>query len=154
MQNHYRFLLFSDFFPIRPERLLVFIVTADIILFILQRVGQILLRDIVMRIVVRIEIMLSLVWVVLAVVMLILQLTRNRAGIAAADVLHGGVDRHIGGVGLRRVADQDHRVRQRDPRFRQADRLGDIDAGFHDRNELRIGEPDVLAGADHESSAG
>ena len=98
--------------------------------------------------------MLSLVWVVLAVEMLILQLTRNRAGIAAADVLHGGVDRHIGGVGLRRVADQDHRVRQRDPRFRQADRLGDIDAGFHDRDQLRIGEPDVLAGADHQSAAG
>ena len=51
MQNHNRFLLLSDFFPIRPERLLVFIVTADIILFILQRVGKILLHDIVMRIV-------------------------------------------------------------------------------------------------------
>ena len=88
---------------------------------------------------VRIEVVLTLVRVVLTVVVHILQLTRNGTDIAAPDVAHGGVDRADSRVGLRRVADHDDRVRERNPRFGKSDRKRNIDAGFDDRDQLRIG---------------
>ena len=69
----------------------------------------------------------------------VLQLTRNGTDIAAPDVAHGGVDRADSRVGLRRVADHDDRVRERNPRFGKSDRKRNIDAGFDDRDQLRIG---------------
>ena len=77
---------FFYFFPIRLERLLVFVVTVVIINAVLYRVGQVLLIGVVVWIIVRIDVMLPLVLVVLAVVVLVLKLTRNGACFSAADI--------------------------------------------------------------------
>ena len=76
--------LFGLFFvfnpvPVRLERLLVFVVSEAVIFSVLNRVGQVLLIGVVVGVVVRIDVMLAFVGVVLAVVVHILELARNRS---------------------------------------------------------------------------
>ena len=87
LKRRLKFLFFVFYLiPIRFERLLVFVVAEVVINAVFYRVGQVLLRCVVVRIAVRVQIMLPLVLVVLAVVVLVLKLTRNGACSAAADI--------------------------------------------------------------------
>ena len=83
----------NNFIPIRLERLLGFVVAVVIIYGVQKIIGQVLLADIMIWIAVRIAVVLSFVLVVLAVKVLVLELTRYGADIAAPNFRDCGVNR-------------------------------------------------------------
>ena len=90
---------------------------------------------------------------VLAVEVLVLQLSGNGAYLSGADVGERSVNGKVGGIGFGSGCHQHHRVGKGNPRLGKSHHECRVNTGFHDRNELRIGKSDVLAGADHQPSA-
>ena len=90
------FLLYSC--PIFSCRLFGFVIAEIIVTAVLECVGQILLVNPMMLIIVSVFIKLTFVGVILAVIMHILQLTGYGACFACGNVLHGGVNCVVSGV--------------------------------------------------------
>ena len=84
----------------------------------------------------------------------VLQMGRDIPQLACADIGHSCVDPADGGIGLWRCGQQDHRLCQRDTGFRQAQHIGGIYAGLHNRDGLRIGQPHIFRRNDHDAAAG
>ena len=133
-----------DALPIGARRLLGLVVTVFIIVLSLQLIGQVLLLHPMTRVAVRILVAL-LTLEARAVGMDVLQLTRDGPRLPCPNVGDRGVDGHDNGVGLRRRGQQQHCLRQRQPRLRQAELKRAVHAGFHDHGRLRIGKADILA---------
>ena len=90
------------------ESLLVFIITGDIVLPVLDGVGQVLLGGPVVGVVMRVEVVLPLDLGVGAVVMLVLQLARDGPGAPGLNVRNGGIDASWAELDLGAVATSDH----------------------------------------------
>ena len=60
----------------------------------------------------------------------------------------------MGGVGLGRGSHQHHGIRQRQTGLRQTDGVGNVNSGLDDGDDLRPGQADILARADHQTAAG
>ena len=133
-----------DALPVGTRRLLGLVVTVFIIVLSLQLIGQVLLLHPMTRVAVRILVAL-LTLEARAVGMDVLQLTRDGPRLPCPNVGDRGVDGHDNGVGLRRRGQQQHCLRQRQPRLRQAELKRAVHAGFHDHGRLRIGKADILA---------
>ena len=84
----------------------------------------------------------------------ILQMARDAAHGAVLDILHGGNDGVVAGVGFRRGGQQDGRLCQGEPCLRQAQLHRRIHAGFRHHNGLRISKADILTGNDQQAAAG
>ena len=74
------------------ESLLVFIIAGDIVLPVLDGVGQVLLGGPVVGVVMRVEVVLPLDLGVRAVVVLVLQMARDGSGAPGLNVCNGGID--------------------------------------------------------------
>ena len=121
---------------------------------VFQSIGKVLLVNPAVWVVVGVEVELALDRLVLPVEVLVLELAGDRAGAAGFQVGFRLVDRVVGGIGFGGGGDQDHRVGQRDPCLWQAHLHRDVTGRPDDRDDLRIGKPHVLAGADHQPPAG
>ena len=114
-----------DRFPIGGKCLLALVVTGMVVYLSFERIGQVLLLYPVVRKLMRIQIELSLVHHLIAVIVLVLQLTRHRAGVARMHIREGSMYGIVSGVGFRRHADHDHRIGKRQRRFRHTDLQGE-----------------------------
>ena len=80
-----------------------------------------------------------------AAVMRVLDMRRDVAAFACANVCERRVDRHAGTVGLGRGRHDDRRLCERNACLGQTELKGAVNARFDDRRALRISEADVLA---------
>ena len=88
-------LFFKDTAAIGKGCLLALVLTEMVIHPVLDRVGQILLLNIMIGIVVGIKVMLTLDLCVLTIAVLVLEMTWKVAAFFGAHVLKGGIYRHI-----------------------------------------------------------
>ena len=90
-----------------------------IILPALEGVGQILLRHVVIRVLMGVLVRQPPPHFLGAGIVAVLQMRRDLAALAVAQVPQGGVNGADGRIGLRRGRQEDHRLAQRDPGLRQ-----------------------------------
>ena len=119
---------FFDTIPVRFIRLFGLVIAEIIVGMSHDIIGQILLIDLVVRVAVGIEIVLSLDVALFAVGMNVLQLPRHDLSETLPHILLRGGDRVHARVGLGRQAHHDHRVGKRDSCFGEADLHRDIHA--------------------------
>ena len=142
-------LLFTfDFFPVQLCGLFGLVVAVLVVHPVLDRVGKILLLNIVVREIVGIQIMLSLDCRALTVKMFVLQMAWKISALPCADVLQSRVYRVYSRIGFWRGGKQDNRVSQGKPRFGQTQLHRAVHARFNNRYSLRIGKADILGGND------
>ena len=91
---------------------------------------------------------------ILTVVVLVLQLARDRPGTARLHIRNGRVDGIMGTVGLGTGGHQNDGICQREPCFRQAHHVGGINCRLHNGDDLWIGKTHILAGTYHQATAG
>lgn len=122
------------------KSLLVFIIAGDIVLPVLDGVGQVLLGGPVIGVVMRVEVVLSLDLSVGAVIVLVLQLPRDRPGAPGLNIGNGCIDAVMGRIRFGGGGHQHHGIRQRQTSLRQADSVGNIDRSLYDGDNLRPGQ--------------
>ena len=153
--------LFID--PICALVLLAFVPLVPLIIFVFskliidgahQRVRQVLLLDIVVRVVVRILVKLPFVLHLGSVEVLVLQAAGKVAHLSGADICHRAVDCHVGGVGLGCGCHGDHCLCQRDACLGQSQLKGAVYAGFDDDCAHRVRHADILTGNHQQTAAG
>ena len=88
-----------------------------------------------------------------AAVMGVHEVGRHIVDFSRMDIMQRCVQCFIGPVGFRAGRHEDHCMGKRNLRFGEADHLGRLHTGCHDRDRVRIGHPDVLAGHDHQTPA-
>ena len=138
---------FFELFPVRLVRLFGLILTELIINVILDVVGQVLLVDPVVRVIVGIDVVLTLYVAFRAVGMDVLQLPRHYLTEPFSYIFLRRGDRALAGIGLWRETYHDDSVGKRNTRLGKADLHRDIHAGLDDRDDLGIGKSDVLTRA-------
>ena len=117
-----------------------------------QFVGQILLRRDADVEVVGVDVSLAVAEALGPRVVRVAQMHRHPAEAAGAHVGDRGVDRVVRGVGLGGRGEVRGGLGERDPSLRHADERDGVGGGDGDRQCLRVGEPDVLGGRDHQTA--
>ena len=118
-----------------------------------QLVGQVLLLDPVVRVVVGIQVSLLPLHGV-AVRVDVLQMPGEIPGFALANVCQRCVQGDVPGIGLGTGGHEYGSISQRDPGFRHSQLQSHIHAGVDDGDNLRVGKAHILGGNDHEPPAG
>ena len=136
------FLLF-DGLPVRRGGLLGLVGAGLVVAAIQKVVGEVLLLHVVIRVV---------VGVLVALEQGALEVDGNIHAPSGLHVLHGGVEREVGGVGLGSGSQQEGGVDEGDTPLGHTQLPGRLTAGADDGGGLGVGQADVLRGDDLEAA--
>ena len=121
-----------------------------VVLRVGDHVGGVLLLGDAERLVVAVRVRRAVAELLRAGVVGVAQVRRHLADLAGAYVGARGVDGRDHGVGLRRDRQRDRGLGEVEPGLGHADQLHGLGGGDGGGERRRVGQPDVLAGQDHQ----